>query len=287
MASRICALSPDRQELWRFRLEEGRWLQYDKTYHVAYEHIYGGRFGLFITSQLPYAGLPAGHLRGRFENYSDIGPHGWIPIGYPGATFAVTGDSVFGLTPDRSAVFQFKRTMHQWESGDENRWIQVGNAASWLYGGVYGLFATHPTSGDIFRYMGTPQTWERIGLPGANFAVTSNTIYGLTGDRQRVYRYNGWGDSWMQIGGPAAEIYGGEWGLVATDPTSGNLWHYREGTNDWEEIGGPGAQFAVTRNTVYGLTPDKQGVFRYDGTPFSWSGVGGPADSIYAYEDVH
>jgi hypothetical protein len=27
MASRICALSPDRQELWRFRLEEGRWLQ--------------------------------------------------------------------------------------------------------------------------------------------------------------------------------------------------------------------------------------------------------------------
>jgi hypothetical protein len=45
----------------------------------------------------------------------DFVSHAWHPIGGPGASFAVTPDTVYGLTPDRGAVFRYLGTAMQWE----------------------------------------------------------------------------------------------------------------------------------------------------------------------------
>ena len=66
--------------------------------------------------------------------------------------------------------------------------------------------ATNPSTGDLWRYLGTPLEWELIGSPGANFVVTGNTVVGLSPDRSAVWQYDGTGTSWTQIGSPAGEI---------------------------------------------------------------------------------
>ncbi|MFC7266060.1 hypothetical protein [Streptomyces lutosisoli] len=182
-----------------------------------------------------------------------------------------TEQSVFALSPDKNGVYHYH----------DGAWIKVGGPAAQLYGGDWGLVATNPNSGDLFRYLNNPDKWERIGGPGASFAVTRDSVYGLSPDRGAVYAFTGSGDSWTQIGGPAGQIYGGGWGLVATNPNSGDLFQYLNGP--WRQIGGPGASFAVTNDSVYGLStnPSGGGVYRYDGQGTSWTKIGGPAGQIY------
>ncbi|MER7182833.1 hypothetical protein ABT404_25735 [Streptomyces hyaluromycini] len=175
--------------------------------------------------------------------------------------------SVFALSPHRDSV---------WHYHDE-AWIQVGGPAGQIYGGDWGLVATNPENGNIFRYLGSPNTWQHIGGPGASFAVTGDSVYGIGGDG--VYRYDGHDTSWTKVGGPAGRIYGGDWGLVATNPENGNIFRYLGSPNAWQHIGGPGASFAVTRDSVYGIGGD--GVYRYDGHDTSWTKVGGPAGQVY------
>ena len=38
------------------------------------------------------------------------------------------------------------------------------------------------------------------------FAVTNNTVYGLTPNLQAVWQYTGSGLAWTQVGGPASQI---------------------------------------------------------------------------------
>jgi hypothetical protein len=66
--------------------------------------------------------------------------------------------------------------------------------------------ATNPSTGDLWRYLGTPQEWEQIGSPGATFVVTADTVFGLSPDRSAVWQYDGTGAYWTQVGSPAAEI---------------------------------------------------------------------------------
>jgi hypothetical protein len=188
-----------------------------------------------------------------------------------------TDYTIFALTPDKQAVYHF----HNGE------WIEIGGPASQLYGGDWGLVATNPGNGDLWKYLGVPGKWEQIGGPGASFAVTNESVYGLTPNKGAVFRYNGSGQNWTQIGGPAGQIYGGSWGVLATNPSNGELfaYQYHDPSDNpepasWNHIGGPGSSFAVGYYTVYGLTPDKSAVWRYDDGP--WTKVGGPADSIVA-----
>jgi hypothetical protein len=193
----------------------------------------------------------------------------------------VTEKELFGLTPGHEAVWRYNDGFGGGGSGIGN-WDQVGGAAADLFGGYYGLFATSPDSGDIFRFL--QGEWLRIGAPGASFVATAESIYGL-GDAGNVWRYDGTGDTWTQVGGPASELYAGVWGLVATNPSDHQLYRYLGQPFQWEPIGGPGAVFAVTHDTVFGLTPDKSAVYRYDGAPNAWTVVGGPADEICAFQE--
>ena len=95
--------------------------------------------------------------------------------------------------------------MYRYDRYPGTSWTWVGGPASRLYGGYWGLVATAP-DGNLFRYMDSPGNWQQIGGPGAEFAVTDGTVFGLTPDKSAVYRYDGYGMSWTYVGGAAAQI---------------------------------------------------------------------------------
>ena len=120
--------------------------------------------------------------------------------------------------PGQSQCVPFRR--HS-ECLDQDR-VRLGQ----LYGGDFGLVGTDASG--TGEPLGTLLWWRRgmhdfvshawhpIGGPGASFAVTPDTVYGLTPDRTvfgltpdhgAVYRYDGTGTSWTQVGGPAAAIF--------------------------------------------------------------------------------
>ncbi|ABW16050.1 serine/threonine protein kinase [Parafrankia sp. EAN1pec] len=164
------------------------------------------------------------------------------------------------------------------ESG--RKWISIGGPKGRLYGGGYGLFATDDVSGDIYRYLGAPGRWQRVGYEGRTFAVTGDALYGLTPDGKHVNRYTGSGEEWYTVGDDARTIYGGGYGLFATNPITGHIYRYL-GSAGWTRIGGPGADFAVTGDALYGLTPDGKHVNRYTGSGEEWYTVGDDARTIY------
>ncbi|WEH38154.1 hypothetical protein [Streptomyces sp. AM 2-1-1] len=266
----VFALSPDKNGVHHFH--DGAWIRVGGPA----DRLFGGGGGLVATS-------PGGGDVHRYLNTPDT----WERIGGPGATFAVTRGGIFGLAPDRSGVYAY--------TGSSGSWTRIGGPASEIYGGGWGLVATGPGSGDLFHYLGSPDTWVRIGEPGVTFAVTDESVYGLSANPVGggVYRYDGQGTSWTRIGGPAGRIYGGGWGLAATDPVSGDLFGFQYvGPEDdpeispgtWRQVGGPGAAFSVGYETIFGLStnPVGGGVYRYDGQGTSWTRIGGPADSLTA-----
>ncbi|CAM5656745.1 Tachylectin 2 domain-containing protein OS=Streptomyces aurantiogriseus OX=66870 GN=GCM10010251_93900 PE=4 SV=1 [Streptomyces aurantiogriseus] len=261
----VFALSPDKGGVWHYH--DGTWI---KVGGPAAK-LYGGEGNLLAIS-------PTTANVFRYQNEPDH----WQQIGGPGASFAITRFSVYGLTPDRKAVYSY--------DGVGTSWTRIGGAAGEIYGGPWGLVATDPNTGALFRY--NNGSWAQIGGAGASFAVTGDSVYGLTPSRDAVYRYDGQGTSWSKIGTAAGRIWGGLWGLIATDPSTGALFGYQYHSPDdnpdepptWRQIGGPGFDFSVSYETVFGLStnPVGGGVYRYDGEGTSWTRIGGPADSIAA-----
>lgn len=149
--------------------------------------LYGGVHGLLATDPDTY------HVF-RFKGVSD-----WEHIGGPGANFVVTADAFYGLTPDRKRVYKY--------TGSGETWTQIGEDASEIYGGEWGLVATSPFDHNLWHYREASNDWEAIGGPGAQFAVTRDTVFGLTPDKQGVYRYDGTPFAWTYVGGPAHSIY--------------------------------------------------------------------------------
>ncbi|MFF2959890.1 hypothetical protein ACFVT1_13480 [Streptomyces sp. NPDC057963] len=259
-------MSPDKSGVWHYH--DGAWIQVGGPA----AQLYGGDWGLAATNP----------DNGNIFRYLGS-PDSWQQIGGPGASFAATwlGDSIYGIGGD--GVYRY--------DGQGTSWTKVGLPAGHIYGGDWGLVATDPDTGALFRYLGSPLDWEHIGGPGASFAVTGESVYGIGADG--VYRYDGQGTSWTKIGGPAGQLYGGDWGLAATNPDNGNLFGFQYVSPEdnpeispgvWEQVGGPGVGFSVSSETIFGLSanPDGGGVFRWDGQGTSWTRIGGPADSIAA-----
>ncbi|MFI6599179.1 glycoside hydrolase domain-containing protein [Nonomuraea sp. NPDC050536] len=221
--------------------------------------LYAGGSQLFATNP----------TSGDIYHYNGV-PNNWSRIGGPGYTFAAAGNTLFGMAPNRSAVYQ-------WTGG--SNWTQIGGPAGTLYAGGAGLFATNPTTRDIYRYNGVPNNWSRIGGPGFVFAVTNNTIYGLSPQQSAVFAWTG-GSTWTQIGGPASYLYGGGQGLLAINPSTSDVYHYNGTPNNWSRIGGPGYSFASTDNVTIAVSPNQDGVFAWSGSGTAWSQIGGPADEL-------
>ncbi|WP_230686284.1 hypothetical protein [Catellatospora vulcania] len=277
----ICALTPDRRQIYRYDLSPKSW---SLRGNGPFLELFGGGYGLAATVPAqPKAPLAEGDIL-LYRNRC-IASHAWHPIGGAGATFAVTADTVFGLTPQRDAVFRYNGCPGPTPGSGTRSWIRVGGPAGMIYGGDWGLVATNPSTGDVFRYLNAPDKWEFIGGPGATFAVTGESVYGLSPDQNQVYRYDGHGNSWTKVGGWARRLYGGPWGLAATSP-NGDIYRYLGQPEQWQRIGGPGSMFTVAADSIYGLSPDRDGVYRYSGSGDAWDYVGGPAYSIAACSRV-
>ncbi|MGO4748627.1 hypothetical protein AB4212_08350 [Streptomyces sp. 2MCAF27] len=228
--------------------------------------VYAGGAGLFAVNP---------GTRDIYKYNGGTAQGNWSRVGGPGRTFAVTGDHLYGLSPDGGGIYEW--THH----GDE--WKRIGDAATNIYAGGAGLFATNPQSGDLFKYNGGtgPKSWSRVGGPGRTFAVSGDHLYGLSSDGSGVWEWTGHGDQWKRIGDAATNIYAGGAGLFATNPQSGDLFKYNGGSGPkgWSRVGGPGRTFVVSNTHVYGLSPDGSEVFRWTGQGDKWSYIGALASN--------
>ncbi|WP_329391616.1 phospholipase (plasmid) [Streptomyces sp. NBC_01351] len=122
-------------------------------------------------------------------------PDQWTNVGSPGATFAVTDENLYGLTPDRSAVVE-----RDTKSG---KWKGVGGPAGDIFSSNT-LYKTDKVTGDLYKYNGKPGRWNRIGGPAAAFATSGDYLYRLSSDRRSVQKYNGNGatDQWLDLRAP-------------------------------------------------------------------------------------
>ncbi|QFY09098.1 hypothetical protein GBF35_22675 [Nonomuraea phyllanthi] len=106
-------------------------------------YLYGGAPGLFATS--PKDGWIF-RYKGR--------PFDWEGVGTAGASFALTGSHLYGLTPDRAMV-------NRWLTGDPPApwppWTCAAGPAGELYGGPAGFFSTDP-SGRRLRVLAEMET---------------------------------------------------------------------------------------------------------------------------------
>jgi Tectonin domain len=183
---------------------------------------------------------------------------------------AASAIPLFALSPDKTGVYEY----------DGSSWTKIGGPAAAIYARNSNLFATNPTTGDVYGYLGTPDQWSRVGSPGREFAVDDNgDLYGL--NSSGVFEWTGTGESWTKIGGPAAAIYAGGTTVFATNPTTRDIYEYLGTPDQWSRVGSPGREFAVAGDgTLYGL--NSSGVFEWTGTGDSWTKIGGPAAAIAA-----
>ncbi len=197
----------------------------------------------------------------------------WDKVGGPGKQFAVGGGSLYGVSPDGQAVYQY--VGHGW------RW--VGGATDKLYAGEGGLFRTLPGSGDLYIYNNQPGSWSRVGGPGVQFAVGGyGKLYGLSSSGGPLYQWSGVvGGRWTRIRDSVREVYANGDSVFVVDANSDDFYRYDSTPYSWTRLGGPGKQFAVVNSDlVYAISPDGNGVWRYSGG--HWERIGEAAQALYA-----
>ncbi|WP_330321403.1 DNA/RNA non-specific endonuclease (plasmid) [Streptomyces clavifer] len=175
---RLYALNPDRTAVYEW---SGQGTQWAKVGGPAKDLDAGGA-GLFATAP-----------DDKIFKY-DGAPEAWTQIGDPGADFAVTGDRLYGIAADRSAVYEW--------SGQGTKWAKVGGPAQDLHAGGAGLFATDRTTGQLNKYTGQPDSWTQTGEPGAAFTVSDTHLYGLAPGGTAVLQWAGTGTDWTPLGAP-------------------------------------------------------------------------------------
>ncbi|MFJ8164180.1 phospholipase A2 [Streptomyces sp. NPDC096136] len=221
------------------------------------------------TTEKLYAGGDAVYAiepgRGDISKY-DTNTDKWPVIGGPGATFAATSKHLYGISPDHNMVMEY--------DAKKNTWRKVGDRAQDLYAGPQGaLYVTNPDDKTIHRYDGQ---WNVVGGPGATFAVTDQSLFGLTPDHKAVVQYDAGRKKWTAIGGPAGTILAGN-NLYATNPDTGDLYKY--GAGRWDRISDKAAAFATSGYHLYRLTPDGHSVQTIirRGIYEEWKDLRGPA----------
>ena len=155
-------------------------------------------------------------------------------------------------------------------------WTEIGGPYRRIFAGNYGLFAIHPSTGDIYRYLGTGKNWALVGGPGQSFAVSNTAVYGLSPGGNGIFQYSGSGTSWFNIGGPAFTITAGGHGLFATMKPSGDLFRYLGTPGNWEHLGKPSP--ASTHGSIRTVVVSNNAVFvetSFTGQLFMWEAFDG------------
>ncbi|MCT9093843.1 DNA/RNA non-specific endonuclease [Streptomyces sp. ASQP_92] len=205
--------------------------------------------------------------------------------GNPGAEFAVTGDHLYGLNPERDAVYEW--------SGQGTDWVKVGGPAQDLYAGGAGLFATNPDTHNIYKYNGQPDGWAQVGEAGRSFAVGSVHLYGLSPEQSAVHQWTGHGTDWTALGAPETPALPATEVPVpppatprqAPDEPAEQAPLPDAATPDDELHGVPetvGPELSVTaKGDLYALAPDHSSVWKHEDKT-RWTRIGGPAETVHA-----
>lgn len=182
-STKLYGLSPDSSGVFEYSGTPGQWTKVGG----AAKHIYAGVGGLYATN--PTTGdIWAYELR-FWENGATRVHPGWTKVGGPGAMFAVGGTKgpsnyprLYGLSPNRDSV---------WEYGEKPmEWKKIGGPAANIWAQSRTVYATDPTSGDVFGYRAFLYTqqgaeWIRLGGPGLAFAAhEAGGLYGLSFDNK-------------------------------------------------------------------------------------------------------
>ena len=141
----------------------------------------------------------------------DYGNDAYLYDGSPGLWTQISGpdlayDGQFAVGDAGIYVLDPIGEIRQWTGSGEN-WTLLGVLNSGLYvgGADNNVYAVSELTGDIEIYDGQPKVWTTVGGPGAQFAVSRTTLYGLAPDSSYVAEYTP-GVGWTKIGGPAAAI---------------------------------------------------------------------------------
>ena len=162
-----------------------------------------------------------------------------------------------------------------------------------LLDGTTRLFATDKTTGDLYQYGGTPNSWTKVSGPAKSFVSTGEGLYKLSLDGTKTSRYIG-PNNWEIIpGGAALTLIGGGNKLYSTKSPNGDLYEFTGA--GFKKIGEPGKTFVAggckdcwneAFGFVYKIATDGKSVWRYPkgsgGDSVKWTEIGGPATSIYA-----
>ncbi|MER6443727.1 phospholipase A2 [Streptomyces venezuelae] len=176
----LYGISPDHSGVWKY---SGRGDTWDKVGERA-ENLYTG------PDDALYATNPDDKKIFRYDGR-------WTHVGDEGATFAVTDNNLYGLTPDRGAVVEY--------DAKKRKWNAVGGPADDIFAGNT-LYKTTRGTGELYKYNGRPGKWNRIGGRAADFATSGDHLYRLAPDKRSVEKYDGNGanDKWASLGAPAA-----------------------------------------------------------------------------------
>ncbi len=176
----------------------------------------------------------------------------------------------------------------------------IGAPYNAIYGGGdFELVATHSITGDVHKYLGVPDQWEKIGGPGKTFVTAYDStnkprLYGLSPvmSGQEVYLYDGTPNNWTKIRGNSEMIYTGGTKLFATDLKQGtkfgNIFKYDGKPFQWTAIGDGGIDFVVgaadptdPNPNLYRLNQDGT-IDIWTGNPYKWNKFSAePAKRIY------
>ncbi|GAA3612143.1 hypothetical protein GCM10022419_116390 [Nonomuraea rosea] len=188
--SHVYRLAADRQSI---HVWNGQGMSWTRIGGSA-ARLYGGEPGLFAIAL----------ENGSIFRYAGR-PDQWAHTGAPGASFALTGKHLYGLTPERIAV-------NLWLDEQPGQpWIYAGGPAGELYGGLAGLFSTDPAGKRLRVLMALStaaanQNWQDIGQAGAEVQVGRQEVYVLSKDRSEILCWSRDTGAWRRIGGPTQTL---------------------------------------------------------------------------------
>ncbi len=137
--------------------------------------------------------------------------------------FVGVGETVYGLSPDRSGVYKYQ--------GTPEHWTKIGGPSERLIGGGSKLCALSPQNSDIWQYTGQGDEWQKIGGPGYMFVNAHDAVYGLSPDRSAVYQYDDANEETRRL----RDLIRSRFPQRGLRP-AGNPWFSRE-TGGWRRFG--------------------------------------------------
>jgi hypothetical protein len=151
-------------------------------------------------------------------------PFSWRNIGCPGSDYGCDAHgNLYCIAAADGAVWRYTGLFEA-----AIPWEQIGQSAAHLYTNGLGIYATNPSSGDIYFNHGQPSDWTLVGGPANSFSPDwEGRLYALSTDKTGVMRYDGSYSTnwlWTKIGGQAAAIYGGYKEILAINPETSELW---------------------------------------------------------------